>query len=482
MQSLRSQVASLQGLVEALPKRMAEQDRILARLAAGAAPAEAGAAESAPVETPGAAAEQKTAEQIALEQDLARELGAAPGAPAASPDAAAAASSPGPIVLASGAGGKNFLNLSIDVLAAAGASTTPEIAGEGGIETGGHDPSQRGVTLQNAELVLDGAVDPYFRGQANIVLQLDDHGETNVELEEAYLTTTSLPWNFQVKAGQFFSEYGRLNSQHPHTWDFVDQPLVNGRFLGGDGLRGPGARVSWLMPTRFYSEAFLSVQNSQGETASSFRNDPGEEVFGRPIQDRPVRTAGDMLYVPRYAASFDLTDTQTLVVGASAALGPNGTSQDARTAIYGLDAFWKWKPSNSQGGFPFVKWQTEAMQRRYDAGAFSDDTDGDGTIDISLPSETLRDWGGYSQVLWGFRRGWIVGLRGDYVTGDEGAFNPDPTRLTHWRVSPNLTWFPTEFSKLRLQYNHDEVEGLGSDESLWLQVEFILGAHGAHKF
>src|SRR6185503_3561272 len=141
---------------------------------------------------------------------------------------------------------------------------------------------------------------------------------------------------------------------------------------------------------------FLSVQNSQGETASSFRGEPGEEVFGRPLQDRRVRTAGDMLYVPRYAASFDLSGTQTMVVGASAALGPNGTSQDARTAIYGLDAYWKWKPSNAQGGFPFVKWQTEAMQRHYDAGAFSGDTDGDGTIDISLPDETLRDWGAYS--------------------------------------------------------------------------------------
>ena len=49
-------------------------------------------------------------------------------------------------------------------------------------------------------------------------------------------------------------------------------------------------------------------------------------------------------------------------------------------------------------------------------------------------------------------------------------------------VSPNLTWYPTEFSKLRLQYNYDYGQEFGSENSIWLQAEFLLGAHGAHKF
>jgi len=113
-------------------------------------------------------------------------------------------------------------------------------------------------------------VDPYFKAQANLLFQIDSDGESNFELEEAYLTTVSLPANLQVKAGQFFTEFGRLNPSHPHTWAFVDQPLVNGRFFGADGLRNPGARASWLAPTPFYSELFLAVQNSSGETAESF--------------------------------------------------------------------------------------------------------------------------------------------------------------------------------------------------------------------
>jgi len=55
-------------------------------------------------------------------------------------------------------------------------------------------------------------------------------------------------------------------------------------------------------------------------------------------------------------------------------------------------------------------------------------------------------------------------------------------RAQRWRLSPNLTWYPTEFSKIRLQYNYDKRSGIGSDHSVWLQFEFLLGAHAAHKF
>lgn len=442
----------------------------------GTAPTEV--AQSPPVAGQGAPT-QPTAPSD-LEAQLARELGAAPAPPGATspaPPPAAPWSPAQPITLAGG--GKNYLNLSFDTLVAGGSSSSRDISA---IETGGHDPAQRGFTVQNIETVLEGAVDPYFRGQGNIVFQIDPKGETTVELEEAYLTSTSLPHNLQVKAGMYFSEFGRLNAQHPHSWDFVDQPLVNGRFLGPDGLRNPGARLSWLMPLHFYSELFLSVQNSQGETAASFRNVPGDTVFGRTVQERELRTAGDLLYVPRWSGSFDVSANSTLVAGASAAFGPNGTGSDTSTRIYGADVFWKWKAANAQAGFPFVKWQTEAMWRRYETDASLVDTNGDGTGDLSVPRETLKDSGAYSQILWGFRLGWVAGLRVDHVGGDSADFEGDLAGPRRWRVSPNLTWFPTEYSKFRLQWNHDRLQESDSENSLWLQFEFLLGAHAAHKF
>jgi len=40
---------------------------------------------------------------------------------------------------------------------------------------GDHDPNQRGFTLATSEFAMQGAVDPYFSGFANIVFKLDRH-------------------------------------------------------------------------------------------------------------------------------------------------------------------------------------------------------------------------------------------------------------------------------------------------------------------
>ncbi len=374
---------------------------------------------------------------------------------------------PPPMTLVSSASGKNYLNLSLDALVAGGASTEPDVPT---LKPGGHDPAQRGFTVQNIETVLDGAVDPYFRGQANIILFITSDGETRVELEEAFATTSSLPHNLQVKAGQYFTEFGRLNPMHPHTWDFVDQPLANGRMFGPDGLRSAGARISWLVPTPFYSEAYLSVQNGHGETLTSFGSVAGETVFGRPIEDRPVRSLDDLLYAPRYAASFDLTGSQTMLVGASAAYGPNGAGQEGHTRIHGVDAFWKWKPPRANRGFPFVKVQGEWMTRSYHASATP-----------ALSADTFDDHGAYGQVMWGFRPMWTAGVRYDTVGGDAGDDPLDPAHERRNRASANLTWFPTEYSKIRLQVDLDERTVSSDARSVWLQLEFLLGAHAAHK-
>lgn len=271
-----------------------------------------------------------------------------------------------------------------------------------------------------------------------------------------------------------------------------------GRFLGEDGLRSAGARLSWLTPTPFYSELYLTVQNSQGPTAHSFRSENGgDPFFGRRSTRGSVKSLADMLFVPRYVASFNLSDSQTLVAGASGAFGPNGTGGD--TQLYAADLFWKWKSPAQHAGFPFVSWLTEGMMRRFKAGAFNWDLNGNGVADPGelvdpanglpavLPQETLTDYGVYSQLLYGFHKGWIAGLRGDYVLPDkpglyESRVGPDADRAARWRLAPNLTWYPSEFSKIRLQYNYDHRNGIGNDHSVWLQFEFLMGTHAAHKF
>lgn len=374
-------------------------------------------------------------------------------------------------------GGKNYMNISLDSMFALAYSSDPNLSR---LEVGDHDPQQRGFNARNIELAFDGAVDPYFEGFANIVFKLNNDNETEVEAEEAFLQTTSLPFNLQLKAGQFFVAYGRLNPTHPHTWDFADTPLVNGRLLGPDGLRGVGAQISWTLPVPWYSQLLFGVQNGRGGTAYSFRN-PGSNgmFFDRMTNDREARGLYDFLWVPRWENSVDLSPTQVVLAGVSGAFGSNDTGPHSRTQIYGADFLYKWKSATAEGGFPFVKWQTEAMYRRFEAGR---------GIDNSFPvSETFHDWGMYSQVLWGFKKGWVAGVRGDYLFMTDSHYTDDPERETRSRVSANLTWYPTEFSKIRLQYNHDWLDdtffmpGFQAD-SVFLQFEFILGAHGAHKF
>jgi len=294
------------------------------------------------------------------------------------------------------------------------------------------------------------------------------------------MQTTSLPFNLQLKGGQFFAAFGRLNPTHPHTWDFADTPLVNGLFLGPDGLRGVGAQASWTLPLPWYSQLIIASQNGRGSTGFSFRN-PGEDgmFFDRITTDREARGLQDFVWIPRLENSFNLSDTQTVLVGVSGAFGSNETGADSRTQIYGADLLYKWKSARAEGGFPFVKWQTEFMYRRFEAGRGANE---------SFPiAETFHDWGLYSQVLWGFKKGWVAGIRGDYVHMQDSMFTDDLDRQSRSRISANLTWYPTEFSKLRLQYNHDFLEEnffLSEREvdSLFLQFEFILGSHGAHKF
>src|SRR5581483_4423070 len=133
------------------------------------------------------------AERKKLEQQLAAELQT--NAPASTPAPATSApwSPSQPMTVARA--GSAYMNISFDTLMDVGGSTAHDPSAQ--LELGDHDPIKRGFSLRNAEIAVDGAVDPYFKGFGNIVLKLDKNNETEIELEEAYLQTTSLPGNLQ---------------------------------------------------------------------------------------------------------------------------------------------------------------------------------------------------------------------------------------------------------------------------------------------
>jgi hypothetical protein len=376
------------------------------------------------------------------------------------------------------------------------------------LQGGGHDPHKRGFTLAEGELGLAGSVDPYFRGQAYITTFIDAlSGETSVELEEAFLTTQSLPYGLQLEVGHFLTEFGQINPRHPHQWDWNDQPLINTRLFGGDGMRAPGLRVGWLLPTpeRLFSELHVGMQNANGEQMTSFlggRHEHGGEaehaheeeaelegaqIGNRPAIGRDTEALKDFVYLARWNSSWEAHNDLGIVLGVSGLYGPNDTGPRGDTWIYGADMKWRWRPANNFRGWPFLTWQTEIMQREFKADRFIQANEEDGDVFI-LPGRTLYDWGLYSQLLYGFRYGWATGIRYEYAGGSgqsiDGRKN-DPFRSDRHRFSPLLAFHPSEFTRIRLQYNLDHANHLANGKnahSVWLSFQWLYGAHPPHEY
>jgi hypothetical protein len=368
------------------------------------------------------------------------------------PVAAAPAASPSPAPGLAGAVRSMNPDLSL-ILDVAGAYFSERH----NLQAGAHDPTVTGFNLQALELAASAAVDPYLRFNGNLVF-----GLSGVELEEAYGTTLDLPWRLQARFGQFLHRFGRINPTHPHTWDFADQPFALSRAFGGDGGRGLGVELSWLSPLPWYVELVGSAQNAWGaETARSFLGD----------NSRTIRALDDFLYVTALKQFFALSDDWSLFWGLSSATGPNPSGRRNYTDVFGTDLYVKFRPITEQS-FTIVSLQTEWLYRRR-----------------QVPADLLQDISGYAQIFWRFAQRWGAAARYEYgspVWNLERRVGHDPLEpaivANRHRTSGNVTYWPTEFSRFRVQISRDSP---GSSPGVWaafLAAELVTGAHGAHTF
>lgn len=318
-------------------------------------------------------------------------------------------------------------------------------------QVGAHDPAATGFNLQQLELHADASVDPYFRMDANLVFSL-----FGVELEEAYATTLGLPAGLQMRIGQFLNRIGRTNPTHPHSWDFANQALVNGKFFGGEGSRGLGVEASWLVPVPWFLETYASVSQAVGECcARSFYggDDPG------------VDGVEDFLVTTGMAHFFALSDDWSLRWGTSAQLGPNATGHRNRTTILATDLYLRFRPVDSAHRTA-LSWQTEFLYRAR-----------------QVPDDSLRDWGLTTQLVWDVRPEWQFGVRYEHVTGvSNDPLDPEWDDVRH-RATAQATFRPSHFSRLRLQGSYDVPDW--TPRPIWggvLAAEFLIGAHGAHGY
>jgi hypothetical protein len=389
-----------------------------------------------------------------------------------------------------------LMDISLVVVGAAGVSTATN-AELDGLQGGGHDPNRRGFTLQAAELSLSGVVDPYFAAEAHIAAS-PAHG---VELEEAFITTTSLPYGLEAKAGYSLIEFGRINSSHMHAWTWMDQPVIATRLLGGDGSRAPGARLAWLAPVGWYSQFTVGAYNPDDDSMASFQGvadedhgDEPERTVGGRLRSAELTTGSmaDLACLLRWENAADLGGAE-VKLGLSWLTGPNASGVGTRSDLYGADLVVGATPAS--GPFTTIKATIEAMYRNADvsetAEAGADGVAGTGD-DFTAPRDSLVDWGLYAQVVLGLDERWSCGLRGEYATAsgdsvvDAGLVDHDSDALrdTRVRIAPLIAFRPSEFSRLRLQYDYDRAEHLehGEAHSVWLGLDVLIGSHPAHGF
>jgi len=341
----------------------------------------------------------------------------------------------------------------------------------------GHGSVERGFNLRELEVSFSGSVDPYFDAWAVLAV-----GGGEVEAEEAFVQTRKFIPGLQVKFGKFNSGVGYLNRQHPHQWDFVDQALPYELLFGGS-INEVGVQVNWLPSLPVYT--LVGFEALQGE------NEGIAQHLGPETAPFFLDRAGPRLFTGFVKVSPDIGYSGGLQFGAS--LGHSRLHQEQHeedagtealegtTTFFGLDAVYRYD-SGKQWGVGDVTLQGEYFRRSKDLGIV-----GLGSDPVAGPLLDFAQDGLYLQGVYGFAPRWTAGFRFD-IAGlvnrvDEAAATTgyDSSR----RYTGNVTFNPTEFSRLRFQYTRGDFAAASGRETyseVWVQFQMSLGAHGAHRF
>ncbi|MDY6934719.1 MAG: hypothetical protein SVZ03_10950 [Spirochaetota bacterium] len=336
--------------------------------------------------------------------------------------------------------------------------------------------AHRGFNLNYGELALYSAVDPYFELFATFHLSTE-----SFEIEEGFINTTSLPAGFQLKIGKFLSGFGRLNGQHAHYWDFADQPVVYAAFTGDHGILEKGAQASWIAPIDLY--LLIGAEYLQGENEKSFGYDGfSNNAIEIETSKRPN------LYTEFIKTSMDIKEL-TLLVGISGAHGKarinHDLGDDSGHALYG--------DTNLIGGDVTIKYLIDSyrylsLQGEYLYRKIKGELYEANTTDTSTSEIEKEQSGFYAQLIIKPFLLWRIGSRYEMLHLNENKINYVKTDLPDklCKYSAMIEYNPTEFSRIRLQYNHDRTKYLDEKNKhineVILQFNMSIGAHGAHSF
>lgn len=285
---------------------------------------------------------------------------------------------------------------------------------------------------QEVELDLQAALDPFSR--MRFTLALGEEGE--VEIEEVWVQYSSLPGGLGLRAGRFRQTFGALNRQHLHALPQTEFPLALATYFGEEGLVQTGISLEWLLPRPWATANEISLQVTDGES----------EAFG----GEDFENLSVLAHLKNY---WDLSPAAYFEWGLSGAAGDDGRGGDSR--LWGSDFTFHWQPPE-RAKYREVTWRTEALLSQRDDP-------------LGLRREA---WGGYSYLEGLVMRNLYLGVRYDRV---EDPF--DPSRVLTGFV-PYLTWWQSEFVRLRAEYQRFADRLADDTESRFvLQLTWAAGPH-----
>lgn len=308
----------------------------------------------------------------------------------------------------------------------------PEISMTGDVVGVATDRNREELRAREFELNVQSPLDPYSLTKWTLSFS----PEEGVDIEEGYISYNSLPGGLTLTAGKFRQSFGLLNRWHLHALPQLDYPLALQTYFGDEGLAQTGLSATWLLPRPWATANELTLELTDGES----------DAFGG-------ENFSNLVGLAHLKNFWDLNDSVYAELGLSGIAGTDGRGGDSR--VYGTDFTLHWQPP-TRAKYREVTWRTELLRSERE--------------DEERVSRTA--WGGYSYIESLLAQNLYGGLRYDRV---EDPFDPEHVR---WGLSPNITWWQSEFVRLRAEYSFFEDEQTDDRENRFsLQVTWAAGPH-----
>ncbi len=304
---------------------------------------------------------------------------------------------------------------------------------------GGHS-GHEGFSLQELEFHFSSEVDAYLRANVALGLHSEEGGGSHshnvkLDIEEVIFETLFIP-SVTLYFGKMNTRFGKMNFVHTHALPFITRSFLQQSMFGEEALSEVGVGLSFLAPLPWFSEVFFQAFQPTNEV-----------VFHE--------SERGLAYSLKFKNFWDLSSSTTIEWGQSALYFQH---DQGHSFLWGSDLTLKWqrfvngKPRELVLSSEFISKNLKAMDHEKSYG--------------------LNNWARYQ-----FLEKWFLQAQYEFVNSKE-----DSILETQQTYSALLAFKLSEYTLLRLQFDHETHSDGDSGQSILLQANISLGSHPAHEY